>query len=334
MPWRRIGLRSRVTWSWSTVSFIRCPGRCCGAAATGRRGAEQSCEDAQRQFVGAVDGSGEQVDDDEVDGTQERGQGQQSAVVGAGGEADQVGDHQADETDAAGDGDDGAGQQRADDQQDGAQPIDVHAERGGGLVAGQQGVAVAVATWCHPNRPRRGTAPLSTWARATSATSHRRRFGRRRGPDRPRHQPGRRRHRPCLPTESPRRQRFTTPWRSESYWHWWLFSIAAWCGEPVSASASASSRAAGVRSSPGPLLPGTGGYRVVTDGRPWRRSWCWSRPTRMEMRSQGSQSPIHPIYQTFRILCLSCLILRFERVISFDLGVSVVPLDSPCAEAP
>ncbi len=60
---------------------------------------------------GAVQGAGEQVDEDQVDRAQQSGQRQQSAVVGADGEADQVGDHQADEADAAGDRDDRAGEQ-------------------------------------------------------------------------------------------------------------------------------------------------------------------------------------------------------------------------------
>lgn len=89
----------------------------------------------------------------------------------------------------------------------------------------------------------------------------------------------------------------------------------------------------GVRSSPRccPVPAMTAPSRT---GGAWRRSWCCSRPTRMGMRPQGPRSPIHPIYRTFRILCLSCLIPRLERFISCYLGISVVPLDSPCTEAP
>ena len=90
-PWRtsrltsrRIGVWSRVTWRWSTVSFIRCPAVAASelqvqalvAAQQPQEegGAEQGGEDAQRQFVGADDGAGEQVDEDQVDGAEERGQ--------------------------------------------------------------------------------------------------------------------------------------------------------------------------------------------------------------------------------------------------------------------
>jgi hypothetical protein len=77
-----------------------------------------------------------------------------------------LGGEQVDEPDTASDGDDRAGEQCADHQQDGAQPVDVHAERGRGLVVGQQGVEAAAEQGQHDgarqdhHRDRGQLAPL------------------------------------------------------------------------------------------------------------------------------------------------------------------------------
>ncbi len=66
----------------------------------------------------------------------------------------------------------------------------------------------------------------------------------------------------------------------------------------------------------------------------WRRSWCCSRMTRLEVRSRTPAGLFIRSIGSSRIQRLGGLILRLECATSRDHGISVDPLDRLCTEAP